>query len=109
MTAPVAAPTRYHVYVIELDRELCRTRGCAGANGGRPVYVGQTAATPESRFAQHRAGHRASRVVRAHGVHLRPDLARDWGPFTTRAEAEAAEAELAEHLRALGLCVFGGT
>ncbi len=47
--------------------------------------------------------------MRAHGVRLRPDLAEGWGPYGSRREAEAAEAELAEQLRASGLCVFGGT
>ena len=109
MTTRAAPPTRYHVYVIELDESLSRKRDCLGADRGPPVYVGQSALTPEARFEQHRAGHRASRDVRAHGVRLRPDLAEGWGPYDSRREAEAAEAALAEHLRADGLCVFGGT
>ena len=47
--------------------------------------------------------------MRAHGVRLRPDLAEGWGPYGSRGEAEAAEAELAADLRARGHCVFGGT
>ncbi len=109
MSTRVAPPTSYHVYVIELKPELGHRRDCAGADGGPPVYVGQSAHTPEVRFAQHRAGHRASRVVRAHGVRLRPDLSEAWGPYGSRAEAEAAEAELAEELRGRGHCVYGGT
>jgi hypothetical protein len=95
--------------VVELDDDLLRRRDCAGATGGPPLYVGQSALTPVARFEQHMAGHRASRVVRAHGVRLRPDLAASWGPYATRAEAEAAEANLADHLRARGFCVFGGS
>jgi hypothetical protein len=56
MSTRVAPPTRYHVYVIELEPELA------------------AAATAPARTA-----------------------------------AEAAEAELAEDLRARGHCVFGGT
>ena len=109
MTTRAAPPALYHVYVIELDRDLCRRRDCVGANDGPPVYVGQSALTPELRFEQHKAGYRASRDVRAHGIRLRPDLSEGWGPYGSRREAEAAEAELAEQLRARGLCVFGGT
>jgi len=109
MTTRVAPPAQYHVYVIELDADELRRRECLGATGGPPLYVGQSALTPEDRFDQHRAGHRASRIVRAHGVRLRPDLSASWGPYATRAEAEAAEAALAEHLRGRGFCVFGGT
>ena len=109
MTTRAAPPTRYHVYVIELDEDMSRRRDCAGADGGAPVYVGQSALTPELRFEQHKAGYRASRDVRAHGIRLRPDLSEGWGPYGSRREAEAAEAELAERLRARGLCVFGGT
>ena len=105
----VPAPRRYHVYVVELEGDVLRRRECADASGGPPLYVGQSALTPEARFEQHRAGHRASRIVRAHGVRLRPDLSAPWGPHATRAEAEAAEAELAEDLRGRGFCVFGGT
>lgn len=109
MTTRVAPPTQYHVYIIELDEALSRRRDCVGAAGGPPVYVGQSALTPEARFEQHKAGYRASRDVRAHGVRLRPDLFEGWGPYGSRREAEAAEAELAEDLRARGHCVFGGT
>jgi len=105
----MATPRLYYVYVIELDGDLLRRRDCAGATGGPPLYVGQSALEAEARFEQHRAGRRASRIVRAHGVRVRPDLSAGWGPYATRAEAEAAEAELAEHLRGQGLCVFGGT
>ena len=104
-----ATPRLYHVYVVELEGHLLGRRECLGATGGPPLYVGQSALTPGDRFEQHRAGHRASRIVRAHGVRLRPDLSDSWGPYATRAEAEAAEAALAEDLRARGFCVFGGT
>lgn len=46
-----AAPRRYNVYVIELSRD-CVAEPCALA----PLYVGQTAHTPEQRFEQHKAG-----------------------------------------------------
>jgi hypothetical protein len=42
-------PRRYSVYIIELSRRCVRTP-CALA----PLYVGQTAHTPEARFTQHK-------------------------------------------------------
>jgi hypothetical protein len=98
----------YSVYVIELRPELCEKRGCAASNGRPPVYVGQTADTPEERFAEHLRGYRAARCVRDHGVRLRPRLYRNYGPYGTRAEAVAAEGRLADKLRRRGFCVFGG-
>jgi hypothetical protein len=98
------APRRYSLYVIELSR-ACVREPCALA----PVYVGQTAHTPEARFAQHRAGGRLA-AGKAHrfGVRLRPDLTRGLGPFATRGEAEAAEVALAEALQRQGRRVFWG-
>jgi hypothetical protein len=47
----------YSIYVIEISDE----RG-PRLNPKYPnVYVGQTALTPEQRFAQHRVGYKASR------------------------------------------------
>ena len=40
MTTRAAPPTRYRVYVIELDETLSRKRDCLGAGRGPPVYVG---------------------------------------------------------------------
>ena len=74
-TAPV-----YCVYIIELDRACVKTP-CALA----PLYVGQTAHTPEQRFAQHKAGGRlAAAKPHRFGVRLRYDLMQGIGPFTTR-------------------------
>jgi hypothetical protein len=41
----------YSIYIIELSR-ACTKQPCALA----PLYVGQTAHTPEYRFAQHKKG-----------------------------------------------------
>ena len=99
-----AAARQYCVYVIELSRESV-TEPCALA----PVYVGQTAHTPEERYAQHKAGGRLS-VGRVHafGIRLRPDLTSGIGPFSTRADAEAAEAAVARALEKQGRRVFWG-
>jgi len=95
---------KYTVYVIELSRD-CIAEPCALA----PVYVGQTAHTPEHRFAQHRAGGRlaAGKPCR-YGVKLRYDLMKGIGTFTSRADAEAAERAVAEALTKRGHRVFWG-
>jgi hypothetical protein len=74
-----------------------------------PVYVGQTAHTPEHRFAQHRAGGQlAAGKPHQFGVRLRYDLMEGIGPFHTRAEAEAAERAVAAALERRGHRVFWG-
>jgi predicted GIY-YIG superfamily endonuclease len=94
----------YFVYIIELSR-ACTTRPCALA----PLYVGQTAHTPEDRFAQHREGGKLA-AVKPHrfGIKLRRDLMKGIGPFSTRKEAEAAEKAVAEALERRGHLVFWG-
>lgn len=101
-SAGAAPKCRHHVYVIELEPIV--------TSDGKPaLYVGETGQTPAVRFARHLAGGRtASKVVARHGVRLRPDLAAGWGPYASRAQAVAAEAALAEELRAVGYHVYGG-
>jgi hypothetical protein len=98
-------PSRnYSIYIIELSRE-CVKEPCALA----PVYVGQTAHTPEHRFAQHKAGGRlAAGKPHRFGVRLRYDLMNGIGPFPTRKQAEAAEKAVAAALEKRGHRVFWG-
>jgi hypothetical protein len=105
MRRPRSQP-QYSVYVIELRPEAREGKDCRADKP--PVYVGQTADTPEERFAEHLAGYRASRVVRRYGLRLRPRLYRNYGPYGTRDEALAGETRLADRLRRRGFCVFGG-
>lgn len=103
----VARRTRartYTIYIIELSRD-CVKEPCALA----PLYVGQTAHTPEHRFEQHQAGGRLA-ASKAHrfGVRLRWDLMEGIGPFTSRDEAEAAEKAVATALEKRGHRVFWG-
>ena len=99
-----SAKRLYSIYIIELAR-TCVKEPCALA----PVYVGQTAHTPEHRFAQHKAGGKlaAARACRF-GTRLRYDLMKGIGPFSTRREAEAAEKAVAEALERRGHRVFWG-
>jgi predicted GIY-YIG superfamily endonuclease len=94
----------YSIYIIELSR-TCTKHPCAFA----PLYVGQTAHTPEQRFAQHKAGGKLA-AGKAHkfGVKLRLDLMKGIGPFSTRKEAEAAEKAVAAALERRGHKVFWG-
>ena len=104
MARRIATKRTYSIYIIELARR-CVKEPCALA----PVYVGQTAHTPEYRFAQHRAGGRlaAGKPCRF-GVRLRYDLMKGIGPFSTRKAAEAAERAVAEALQRRGHRVFWG-
>jgi hypothetical protein len=100
-----ASPARsYFIYIIELAR-ACTKQPCALA----PLYVGQTAHTPEYRFQQHKAGGKLC-ASKAHkfGVRLRLDLMKGIGPFSTRKDAEAAEKAVAEALERRGHRVFWG-
>jgi predicted GIY-YIG superfamily endonuclease len=103
MPAKKAART-YTVYIVELSRD-CVKQPCALA----PLYVGQTAHTPEERFQQHKAGGLlAAKKVYLFGKHLRRDLMKGIGPFPTRREAEKAERQVAEALQKRGHRVFWG-
>ena len=90
--------------MIELSRD-CVKEPCAYA----PLYVGQTAHTPEERFAQHKAGGLlAAGKPHRFGVKLRWDLMSKMGPLSTRQAAEAAERLMAEALQRRGHRVFWG-
>ncbi len=94
----------YSIYIVELDRK-CLREPCAFA----PLYVGQTAHTPEERFEQHKAGGMlAAGKPHAFGIRLRYDLMKGIGPFRTRKEAEAAEMAVAAALEKRGHRVFWG-
>ena len=94
----------YRVYVVELADAAGRRRRRERPN----VYVGQSVVTPEERFAQHKAGHKASRVVRRHGLRLRPDLYDGLPLLASREAALVLEARVAAELRTRGYRVFGG-
>ena len=99
-----AAPPTYFIYIVELSRD-CTKQACALA----PLYVGQTAHTPEQRLAQHKAGGKlAANKVHKFGIKLRVDLMKGIGPYATRKEAEAAEKAVAEALQKRGHLVFWG-
>ncbi len=76
---------------------------------GKAGYcVGMTGLTPEQRFANHKAGTKAARVVKRFGERLVPKLYAHLNPMTYL-DALAMEKQLAAELRARGFQVFGGT
>ncbi len=72
------------------------------------MYVGETASTLEARFQQHMAGGKlASRNVTKCGIKLCPQLTPKQEYYTHQA-SKAAEARLADRLRACGDAVYSG-
>jgi hypothetical protein len=101
----------FSVYVIELDKEVLKNSSFRNANPAynksKPcVYVGQTAKTPEERFAQHLTGIRSGRFVKQFGLRLKPKLYEKHNSMASREEAEAKEQWLAERLRKKGYGVW---
>lgn len=97
----------YYVYVIELDKEVFKSRKFRGRN---PVlnpkkacfYVGQSAHIPDIRFKQHKEGYKSNSYVKRYGLWLRPKKFKKYNPITTRDEAERIEQMLTKKLRKKG-------
>ncbi|HAM72969.1 MAG TPA: hypothetical protein DCM86_15120 [Verrucomicrobiales bacterium] len=106
-------PAQHHsVYVVLLDPSVARLRKVRLENPARDpskpcVYVGMTGLPPEERFANHKAGIKASSVVERHGIELLPELYEHLNPMPFQAAVEM-EKDLAEDLRRLGYTVTGG-
>jgi predicted GIY-YIG superfamily endonuclease len=89
----------HHVYVVFLRNPK---------GDGKPgYYVGMTGLTPEARFANHKAGIKAARVVQRYGERLVPRLYAHLNPMPY-GKAVVMEAALADSLRKRGFQVFGG-
>ena len=102
----------HHVYVVLLDPAAARDPEVRRANPRRDpakpcVYVGMTGLAPEERFANHKAGVKAARVVQRHGLRLLPELFEHLNPMPFEAAVQM-ERDLAEDLRAQGYTVTGG-
>jgi len=89
----------HNVYVVYLKNP--------NGDGKAGYYVGMTGLAPEERFANHKAGIKAARVVKEFGVRLVPKLYEHLNPMSYGA-AKVMEVELAEELRQRGFVVFGG-
>jgi predicted GIY-YIG superfamily endonuclease len=96
---PRAKRGHHSVYVVYL-------RNPSG-DGRAGYYVGMTGLSPAARFANHKAGRKAARVVRKFGVRLVPRLYAHLNPMIY-ARAKEMEGLLADSLRKRGYQVFGG-
>jgi predicted GIY-YIG superfamily endonuclease len=76
-------------------------------DGRAGYYVGMTGLTPEARFANHKSGLKAARVVKKYGERLVPKLYAHLNPMPY-AKAQEMEVLLADSLRKRGYVVFGG-
>lgn len=100
----------YHVYVIELSKDvLCEGRfrkSNPGYVAGKPcVYVGMTGLDPDVRFDKHKAGIQSNRFVKQFGLRLLPDLYELYNPLPYDA-ARSLEVELAIDFREAGYGVW---
>ena len=102
----------YHVYVIELSKEVLYESKFKRANPdyqlGKPcVYVGMTGLDPDVRFDKHKAGIQANRFVKEYGLRLLPELYEAYNPMPYDGAREM-EVELAIALREAGYGVWQG-
>jgi hypothetical protein len=100
----------YHVYVIDLSKDVLYDRRFMKANPGyvtgKPcVYVGMTGLDPDTRFDKHKAGVKANRYAREFGLRLLPDLYEMYNPMPYDG-ARDMEVELAIALREAGYGVW---
>jgi predicted GIY-YIG superfamily endonuclease len=90
---------RHSVYVVYLRNPK--------GDGKAGYYVGMTGLSPEQRFANHKNGIKAARVVRKFGERLVPKLYAHLNPMPYK-KALFMEGALADSLRKRGFVVFGG-
>lgn len=106
------AEHHHHVYVVLLEQAAGKLRSVRAANPNRDpkrpcVYVGMSGLDPEARFSNHKAGIKASSVVRRYGIRLLPEMYEHLNPMPYEAAVEM-ERDLAEDLRRAGYTVAGG-
>ena len=102
----MARRKHYHVYVVELARDVQRNarflRSNPGYIHGKPrVYVGMTGLDPDVRFDKHKAGIQSNRSVQEFGMRLLPQLYALYNPLTYD-EPRSLEVELGIDLRESG-------
>ena len=97
----------YNVYVVELDKEVLKSRKFRKHNPHMNpklacFYIGQTSHDPEVRFKQHKTGYKANRFVKKYGLRLSRRKFKKYNPIKTREEAEKIERKLTDKLRKKG-------
>ncbi|HUV99855.1 MAG TPA: hypothetical protein VMV70_06550 [Gallionella sp.] len=108
----MARRDHYHVYVIELSKDVLYIGRFKKANPdyvtGKPcVYVGMTGLDPDVRFDKHKAGIQANRYVKEFGLRLLPKLYEFYNPMPYDG-ARDMEVELGIALREAGYGVWQG-
>src|SRR5258706_10497908 len=83
----MARRNHYHVYVVELSKEVLGEKRFIKANpgyiSGKPcVYVGMTGLNPDLRFDKHKAGIQANRYVLRFGLRLLPEIYEAYNPMS---------------------------
>jgi len=106
----MARRNHYHVYVIELSKDVLydgKFKKCnPGYITGKPcVYVGMTGLDPDLRFDKHKAGIQSNRYVLEFGLRLLPGLYEVYNPMPYDG-ARDMEVELAIGLREAGYGVW---
>jgi predicted GIY-YIG superfamily endonuclease len=106
----MARRKHYHVYVIELSKDVLyegRFKRCnPNYIPGKPcVYVGMTGTDPDVRFDKHKAGIQSNRYVKEYGLRLLPDLYEAFNPMSYD-EACDKEVEVGIDLREAGFGVW---
>ncbi|KYK31012.1 MAG: hypothetical protein AYK22_08280 [Thermoplasmatales archaeon SG8-52-3] len=97
----------YFVYVIELDKEVLKSKKFRMKNPNlNPkkscFYVGQSTHEPIIRFNQHKKGYKSNSFVRRYGLKLKPRKYKKLNPISTRKEAQFLEQMLTNRLRKKG-------
>ena len=100
----------YHVYVIELSKDILYEARLKKANPdyiqGKPcVYVGMTGLDPDVRFDKHKAGIQSNRYAREFGLRSLPHLYQVYNPMPYDG-ARDMEVEVAIGLRDEGYGVW---
>jgi len=106
----MARRAHYHVYVVELAKQVLDEprfmKANPGYRTGKPcVYVGMTGIDPDVRFDKHKAGIQANRYVQEFGLRLLPEIYEAYNPMSYD-DARAMEVELAIDLREGGYGVW---
>ena len=96
---PARSRLHHCVYVVYLRNP--------NGDGKAGYYVGMTGLSPEQRFANHKAGIKAARIVKRCGERLVPSLYEHLNPMSY-ADAVLREQQLFQSLKTRGYQVFGG-
>jgi hypothetical protein len=98
------------VYVIALEKDACSDkRATCGGCSKKPVYVGESCHSAKKRFAQHKAGYKASYWVKRYGVRVTTGHTKGLPEFATVEQLNRAERRLARELNDTDrYCVYGG-